>query len=161
MGNIDRLQIGFHACSWLCAGGVLCAGLVAGIFGEANDTTGRESWCWIKDERKYFVWKLGLYYGPFACVWLLCAALYFVVHRRIQTLVISESLKGRAEQRIRLYLLVFFLCIGVGVANRIQNEVTQQPLFWFAAPPGSSDPLLSLLCSSGRAAAPLSLRPAG
>jgi len=60
----------------------------------------------------------------------------------------SEELRGRAFRRMRLYLLVFMLCIGVGAINRIQNFIApDSPLFWLNIFDASISPLQGFLNS--------------
>ena len=74
--------------------------------------------------------------------------IYVRVTKEIHRVVISPSLKGRAEHRIRLYLLVFMLCIGVGAANRIQNAIApDHPWFWLYILDAAISPLQGFLNS--------------
>lgn len=133
--DISHLYPIFHALAWAAASTAIGIAIPLNFFGNANDTK-HVSWCWIKAElfvpkvlmscsrvQAYLTPQIYLYYAPFFVIWLLCCILYYAVHKEVQRIMISASLRSRAEQRISLYLLVFLVCLGVGVINRIQNEV--------------------------------------
>jgi len=138
----------FHLVVWSCAAIDVAIGLIFGVFGDANPETNsdKSSWCWIKYEMEY--WKFGLYFIPFFCVWTANMVIYVRVTKEIHRVVISPSLKGRAEHRIRLYLLVFMLCVGVGAVNRIQNAIAPgHPWFWLYILDAAVSPLQGFLNS--------------
>ena len=112
--------------------------------------------CWIKVQNNAD--KFGLYFAPFFVIWIFDLIIYVLVSRQIYRFIkntemrwgkisfISSYLKrGRATHRIRLYLLVFMLCIGVGVINRIQNAAMGRPLFWLSIIDGIISPLQGFL----------------
>eukprot|EP01118_Nematostelium_gracile_P001833 TRINITY_DN1189_c0_g1_i1.p1 TRINITY_DN1189_c0_g1~~TRINITY_DN1189_c0_g1_i1.p1 ORF type:complete len:165 (-),score=28.82 TRINITY_DN1189_c0_g1_i1:28-522(-) len=100
--------------------------------------------CWIKNDRDLD--KLVLYFLPFLIIWIFNFAIYIAVTRTIHRVVKSEELRGRAFNRMRLYLLVFLFCVGVGGANRLQNFISPgHPLFWLNIMDAAISPLQGFL----------------
>ncbi len=84
--------------------------------------------CWIKFAENGF--KLILYFIPFFIFWIFNFVVYIRVTRELGKIT-SSSIRTTAESKIRLYLLVFMLCIGIGAANRMQNWANPSaPQFW-------------------------------
>jgi len=138
----------FHIAAWTLCTIDVSVGLAFGVFGDANlDKPGtRPSWCWI--DARQNLWKLALYFIPFAIVWTFNFLVYIKVTRGISEVVKSPTLRGNATTRIRLYMLVFMFCIGVGVVNRVQNMLDKEnPLFWLNIIDAAVSPLQGFLNS--------------
>jgi len=135
----------FHAMSWCTGSIIIGVGIPMHWFGDANITDGSYvSWCWFaagNDLEKFL-----FYYLPFFVIWSFNAITYLIVHIEMRKQIISESLRDKTEQRIRLYLLVFMICIGVGVVNRVQN-LFGPPLFWLSFIDALFSPLQGFLNS--------------
>jgi len=128
--GIENVTKYFHVAAWSLAAinVAICAGL--NIFGDANyEAPGTQpSWCWIKSDKN--LEKFVLYFLPFLLVWIFNVVVYVMVSRKIRNVVKSQELKERAFTRMRLYLVVYMLCIGVGAINRVQNFIApEQPVF--------------------------------
>jgi len=119
--GISHLVKYLHLVAWLFASVDVGIGAWLHMFGDANyeEPGSHPSWCWIKSDMN--LEKFLLYFLPFTLVWIFNAIVYILVSKTIHKVVKSEELRGRAFRRMRLYLLVFMLCIGVGAINRLQN----------------------------------------
>jgi len=137
----------FHIVTWFMAALDVFFGYMFNVFGDANpDVPGaRPSWCWIKYDDTYA--KLGLYFIPFFICWIFNLVIYIRVTGEIAKIK-SLSIRNIAESKIRLYLLVFMLCVGVGAVNRIQNFIRpDSPQFWLYVCDAVVSPLQGFLNS--------------
>jgi len=144
--GIDHTYKYFHAFTWSFA--AIDVGIAAAFnsFGSANfDEPGtKPSWCWIKYDRN--AEKFLLYFLPFLVICLFNIVVYITVLKKINNVVKSRELKGRAFHRMRLYLLVFMLCIGIGAINRFQNFISpKNPIFWLNILDATVSPLQGFL----------------
>jgi len=146
--GIDHISKYFHIAAWSFAAINVGIGAAGDVYGNANyDEEGtKPSWCWIKFDKNLD--KFLLYFLPFLIVWFFNVVIYIVVSRAIHKVVKSPELRGRAFKRMRLYLLVYMLCIGVGAVNRAQNFVSpHNPIFWLNIFDAAISPLQGFLNS--------------
>lgn len=154
MFDLHHFYLYFHIVAWGCALIDVVIGLAFHWFGDANYThqhfapsspssSEGASWCWIKVEKHWV--KFGLYYFPFFFIWIANSIIYFQVMRKIKKMVPAGDLRTRATLRIRLYLLVFAFCIGVGVINRVVSWITEREYFWLSILDAAVSPLQGFL----------------
>jgi len=146
--GIGHLMKYLHLFAWSFAAIDVGIGVYLNVYGDANyeGEGSPPSWCWIKSDRN--LEKFVLYFLPFGVVWIFNLIIYVMVSRTINKVVKSQELRGRAFTRMRLYLLVYMFCIGIGAVNRIQNFISpKNPIFWLNVCDAAVSPLQGFLNS--------------